>query len=164
MRLEFLTFLILAPAALAQTSPSLEAVIEQVRGAYRSDYAMRVMREVYANDRYFTFPRFHATAEYLKEQMQKTGLNRVELVEAPADGTTQVGYWTMPMAWDVKSARLEILDQTVPAKSRVLADYEKIPSSLGMWSGPTPPEGITAEIVEVKRMLSGLIGTLKAES
>ena len=31
---------------------------------------------------------------------------------------------------------------------RVLADYEKVPTSLGMWSGPTPPGGVTAEIVE----------------
>ena len=112
---------------------------------------MRVMRDVYASDRYFTFPRFHATAEYLKNRMQEAGLSGVELVETPADGVTQVGYWTMPMAWDVKSARLEILDESVPAASRVLADYEKVPSSLGMWSGPTPAGGVTAEVVEVKK-------------
>jgi hypothetical protein len=53
------------------------------------------------------------------------------------------------MAWDAKSARLEILDPTVRLADRILADYEKIPTSLGMWSGPTPPEGITAEVVEV---------------
>ena len=41
--------------------------IGQVRGGYRSADAMRVMRDVYASDRYFTFPRFHATAEYLKK-------------------------------------------------------------------------------------------------
>ena len=120
-------FLLLAPAATAQTSPSLETVIQQVRGAYRSDDAMRVMRDVYASDRYFTFPRFLATAEYLKGQMQQVGLTSVEIVQAPADGITQVGYWTMPLAWDAKSARLEIVDKSVPANLRVLADYEKVP-------------------------------------
>ena len=153
-------FLLLAPAATAQTSPSLATVIQQVRGAYRSDDAMRVMREVYANDRFFTFPRFVATAEYLKGQMQKVGLTNVEIVQAPADGVTQVGYWTMPLAWDVKSAGLEIVDDSVPASSRVLADYEKVPASLGMWSGSTPPEGITAEVVEVKRSDVRNIGKL----
>jgi len=69
--------------------------------------AMRMMREVYASDRYFTFPRFHATAEYLKKKMAEAGLGSVELVETPADGVTQVGYWTMPLAWDVRSARLD---------------------------------------------------------
>jgi len=142
---------LLAPGATAQTSPTLETVIEQVRGAYNSDHAMRVMRDVYASDRFFTFPRFLATAEYLKGQMQQAGLTNVEIVQAPADGVTQVGYWTMPLAWDVKSARLEIVDNSVPPDARILADYDKVPASLGMWSGPTPPEGITAEVVEVKR-------------
>src|SRR5205807_10020775 len=137
--------LLVAPALAAETDPSLDTVIQRVRGAYRSGEAMRVMRDVYASDRFFTFPRFHATAEYLKGRMEQAGLGSVELVEAPADGVTQVGYWTMPLAWDVKSARLEILDDSVPPDSRVLAEYPGIPSSLGMWSGPTPPEGITAE-------------------
>ena len=144
-------FLLLWPALAADTEPSLQTVIEQVGRAYRSAEAMRVMGDVYAGDRYFTFPRFHETAEYLKNWMLKAGLSNVELVETPADGVSQFGYWTMPLAWDVRSARLEILDDSVPAAARVLADYEKVPSSLGMWSGPTAPEGITAEVVEVKK-------------
>ena len=139
------------PALAADTGPDLRTVIERVSGEYRSADAMRVMREVYANDRYFTFPRFHTTAEYLKNRMRLAGLSAVELVETPADGVSQVGYWTMPLAWDVTNARLEILDDNVAATSRVLADYEKVPSSLGMWSGPTPSGGITAEVVEVKK-------------
>ena len=144
-------WLCLGPSLAAETAPGLPEVIERVRGGYRSADAMRVMRDVYASDRYFTFSRFHGTAEYLKKKMQEAGLSSVELVETPADGVTQVGYWTMPLAWDVKSARLEILDESVPAPSRVLADYDKVPSSLGMWSGPTPPGGVTAEVVEVKK-------------
>jgi len=146
-----LAILLVAPALAADWGPRLEAVIDSIRGEYRSADAMRVMREVYANDRYFTFPRFHATAEYLKSRMQQSGITNVELVETPADGVTQVGYWTMPLAWDVRSARLEILDESLPADSRLLADYQKVPSSLGMWSGPTAPEGITAEVVEVRK-------------
>jgi len=147
----WLVVLLMWPAPAADTEPSLQAVIEQVGRGYRSGDAMRVLGDVYASDRYFTFPRFHATAEYLKSSMLKAGLSSVELVETPADGVSPVGYWTMPLAWDVSSARLEILDDSVPAAARVLADYQKVPSSLGMWSGPTTPEGITAEVVEVKK-------------
>jgi len=129
--LRWLLILYSATAMAAADAPDLQTVIEHVRGAYRSADAMRIMRDVYASDRYFTFPRFDATAEYLKRRMQDAGLTGVELVETPADGITQVGFWTMPLAWDVRSARLEILDDSVPA-ARVLADYEKIPSSLGM--------------------------------
>src|SRR5215467_4853906 len=114
--------LILWPATLLAVEPAipLETVIEKLRGAYRSADAMRIMRDVYASDRYFTFPRFHATAEYLKGRMHAAGLTSVELVEAPANGVSQVGFWTMPLAWDVRSARLEILDDSVPPAARVL--------------------------------------------
>ncbi len=149
--LRWASFLLFAPALAAQPAPSLAAVIGHVRAGYRSADAMQVMREVYASDRFFTFPRFRATSDYLKRRMQDAGLSDVQVIDAPADGVTQVGYWTMPMAWDVKAARLEILDTTLPAADRILADYDRIPSSLGMWSGPTPPEGVTAEVVEVKR-------------
>src|SRR4051812_1323257 len=56
----------LGAALAADSAPTLPNVIDKVRAAYRSADAMLVMRDVYASDRYFTFPRFHATAEYLK--------------------------------------------------------------------------------------------------
>jgi hypothetical protein len=110
---------------------------------------MERMRRIYSTDRWFTFPKFQQTAEYLKGAMMEIGLQQVEVLAAPADGVTQVGFWTMPMAWDAKHARLEIVEPSVPPGQSVLADFEKVPTSLGMWSGSTPPEGITAEIVEL---------------
>ena len=121
----------------------LDDLIGAIRKELKPDQAMRYMREVYATDRYFTFPAFEKTSKNLLATMKQIGLKNAELVRAPADGVTQVGYWTMPLAWDVKSARLEIVN------GEVLADYEKVPASLGMWSGPTPSGGIEAEIVPV---------------
>ncbi len=66
----------------------------------------------------------------------------MEIGNPPADGVSQGGFWTMPMAWDVKTGTLEILDPTVPAEMRMLADYQKVPTSIGMWSGPTPAGGV----------------------
>src|SRR5688572_31536844 len=37
----------------------------------------------------------------------------------------------------------------VPADVRVLADYQKVPTSMCMWSGPTPAGGVVAEVVTV---------------
>jgi len=162
MKLFLCVFLLaVSPAARAEpAAPSLETILRDVQAAYNSGQAMDYMRHAYANDRYFTFPRFQATAEYLKAEMQKAGLRDVEIVGAPADGVTQSGFWTMPLAWDVKSARLEILDSSLPEANRVLADYEKVPASLGMWSGSTPPGGVTAEIVEVKKADIGRLGQM----
>ena len=128
----------------------LEGLIRQVQSEVKPDQAMQYMRQVYATDRWFTFPKFQETAEYLAKTMKEIGLLQVQLLGAPADGVSQFGYWTMPLAWDVKQARLELVGQAVPAEFRVLADYEKVPTSLGMWSGPTPPGGVTADLVELK--------------
>src|SRR5215470_2190039 len=127
----------------------LGQLIQAIRSELKPEQAMNFMRQVYSTDRWFTFPRFQETAEYLKQSMKGIGLEDVELSGAPADGSSQSGFWTMPLAWDVKSARLEIVDPQVPADVATLADYQKIPSSLGMWSGATPPEGVMAEVVNL---------------
>jgi hypothetical protein len=140
-----------APAPVASRAVPLDTLIKTVGGEVKPPEAMDYMRRVYSTDRWFTFPKFQETAEYVKRTMMAIGLQDVETVNVPADGIAQFGYWTEPMAWDAKSARLELLDDpAAPETIRVLADYQKVPASLGMWSGPTPPGGVTAEVVEYK--------------
>ena len=143
--------LLLNSALAAAPDPGFDNVLSAVRGSIDQDHAMKVMREVYASDRYFTFPHFVQTADYLKAQMLSAGLKNVEIVVAPADGVTQYGYWTSPLAWDIKSGRLEIMGPDVAPESRVLADYQRVPTSIGMWSGSTPRDGVVAEIVELRK-------------
>ena len=130
----------------AAASPDLAANIDIVRREVRAEEAMSWMRQVYSTDRWFTFPKFQETADYLQRTLGEIGLERVEIVSVPADGKSQFGFWTMPMAWDARQATLETvgIDPAV-----VLADYRKTPASLGMWSGPTPPEGVVADVVEL---------------
>ncbi len=131
-----------APTRLAQ-------LIQAIHLEIQPEQAMNFMQQVYSTDRWFTFPKFQETAEYLKQSMKGIGLEDVELSGAPADGSSQFGFWTMPLAWDVKSARLEIVDPPVHSDIATLTDYQKIPASLGMWSGATPPEGVMAELVSL---------------
>lgn len=150
-----LSFILLG-APLAFSAPpaapagQLHTLIQDVRAEVLPEQAMEYMRNIYSTDRWFNFSEFQKTADYVKLQMQKMGLQQVEIGTPPADGVTQYGFWTMPLAWDVKEATLEIVEPKVPDNLRVLADYRKIPTSLGEWSGPTPPGGITADVVEVK--------------
>ena len=137
-------------ASPARPAASLDGLIAKVRASVNPGEAMEIMREVYSTDRWFNFEKFAQTAEYLKGAMLRVGLRNVEIGQAPADGMTQVGFWTMPMAWDVKRARLEIVDPSLPPESSLLADYNKVPTSLCEWSGSTPPGGITADVVEVE--------------
>ena len=152
MKLRALLASLLVSAMLSAADDARFArLVHQIGSAAASDHAMETMRHVWQTDRWFTFPKFHETAEYLKSSMTAAGLTDVELLEAPADGVTQAGYWTMPLAWDVKHAKLEIVALTPSPEFRVLADYETMPTSLGMWSGATPPAGIVAEVVELKK-------------
>ena len=129
---------------------SLQTLIQEIRSEVYPDEAMDFMRRLYSTDRWSTFPKYAETTEYLKGVMTGMGLQQVEILAAPADGASQFGYWTEPLAWDAKEARLELLEPALPLNERILADFQKVPCSLCMWSGSTPPEGITAEVVDLK--------------
>jgi hypothetical protein len=129
----------------------IRQLLVKLRTEVKPEPAMEKMRRIHANDRWFTFPKFEQTAKYLEQVMTDAGLKSVEIVAAPADGKSRFGYWTMPLAWDARSAKLEIVSPAVSAELRLLADYSATPASLGMWSGPTPPDGVIAEVVDWKK-------------
>ncbi|MGH9450496.1 MAG: M28 family peptidase [Terriglobia bacterium] len=139
-----------SPASASEPSINLDTLLQDLRSGILPQQGMEFVWRVYSTDRWFNFEKFAETAQYLKAAMQQIGLKDVEIGKPPADGVTQAGFWTMPLAWDVSQARLEIVDPALPPASRVLCDYQRVPTSLGEWSGPTPPGGITAEVVEVK--------------
>ena len=139
---------VICPAA---DDASFAKLVQQIGSGVEPDHAMWTMRRVWETDRWFTFPKFRETAEYLKTAMIAAGLHDVEFLEAPADGVSRAGYWTMPLAWDVGHAQLEIVAPAPNPEFRLLADYETVPASLGMWSGPTAPDGVIAEVVELRR-------------
>src|SRR5215470_3839591 len=70
----------------------LGQLIQAIRLEMQPEQAMNFMRQVYSTDRWFTFPRFQETAEYLRRTMAEIGLKNIELLAAPADGVTQVGF------------------------------------------------------------------------
>jgi alcohol dehydrogenase (cytochrome c) len=126
------------------SAQNLEPLLSTIESGARPQAAMEHVRRIWETDRWSTFPKYAETAAYLRRAMLAAGLEQVEIVNAPADGVTQYGFWTMPLAWDASAATLELVE---PEK-RLLADFKQVPASLGMWSGATPPGGITAELVE----------------
>jgi len=152
MRLcSFLLLLLPLPAAqTGRTDLQVQKVVEEVRAQVNANEAMDFVVRMHELDRWSNFPKFEESARWLQKTMNDIGLRNVEFLSAPADGVSQFGFWTMPLAWDVKQAKLEIVEPAVPPAMRVLADYRQEPASLIMWSGPTPPGGITAEVVELR--------------
>jgi hypothetical protein len=98
-------------------------------------------------DRFFTYAAFHESARYTADRMRAAGLAAVEIPTAPADGKTVFGDWKMPLAWEAEAATFDLL---LPGgESQRLADRAQVPQCLAMWSAPTPPEGVEADIVVV---------------
>jgi hypothetical protein len=143
---QFVTIAVLA-GAIASAQTPLDPIAAAVNPAVDVKRAMETMNRVYSTDRWFTFPKFEETAAWLKQRLEQSGLHDVEIGGGIADGKTQAGFWTMPLAWDVKSARLEMIEP----EREVLCDYNAVPASLGMWSGPTPAGGIDADVVDIAR-------------
>ena len=124
------------------------------------DQAMRDVVAIWETDRWFTFPKFEETAKNVAAIMRRAGLEDVEIGNPPADGVTQGGFWTLPLAWDVKVGTLEIVEPQVPDDRQMLADYQKVPTSIGMWSGPTPAGGVVTEVVLASGDLQNVKGKL----
>ena len=128
------------------TSP-LSGLLALLRTETDPAQAVRDVTTIWETDRWFTFPKFEETAKNVADIMRRAGLEDVEIGRPPADGVTQGGFWTLPLAWDVSVGTLEIVEPVVPADQRVLADYQKVPASLCMWSGPTPAGGVVTDVV-----------------
>jgi len=109
--------------------------------------------EIHGNDYWFDYSHFGKTAEYCFKQMKNTGLSDVELIPLKADGRTAYGDWVVPRAWDASGAALKVVNSD--GTCTVLADYEKTPCSLMMYSAPTPLNGVEAEVV----LIGGSCGT-----
>lgn len=97
--------------------------------------------EQYRLERWFTFANFSRSADRVAEQLTQFGLDDVCVEEYPADGETLWSGWRSFEAWEVQSARLWV---TSPHEE-LLADWEVVPQSLVMYSGPCHVE---AELVE----------------
>jgi hypothetical protein len=125
----------------------LTGLLKTITAAVDPDQALRDVRTIWNTDRWFTFPKFEETARNVAAIMRRAGLEDVEIGSVPADGVSQGGFWTEPLAWDVHVGTLEIVEPIVPDSQKMLADYQKVPTSLCMWSGPTPAGGVVAEVV-----------------
>jgi hypothetical protein len=114
-----------------------------VAGEYSGERAQTLATDLWGFDHWFDFAHFKRSAGYGAEGLQTAGLSAVESLAFPADGETRFADWVAPLAWDVTEAELKVVEpEPVP-----LVKYTQAPWGLVMWSAPTPPQGLQAEIV-----------------
>ncbi|MFH1613388.1 MAG: MqnA/MqnD/SBP family protein [bacterium] len=99
------------------------------------------LSKIFSSDKYFSFDNFEKTALICANLMKEYGLKEVEII--PFKTNEKYGDWIMPPYWKAEQAELKII---FPIEYN-LADYQKNPHSLIMFSSPTPSEGIKTEVV-----------------
>ncbi len=127
---------------------TLDGFFKAVRGEVSDGGAWRFVEEVHRNDRLSTHAAFNRTAEYLADTMRRLGMVDVELIKYPTNGKTLVGDWMPSPAWDAEYGCLEVLDPSNLAG--ILQRYPETNTCLAINSGPTPPGGLTAQLVDVE--------------
>jgi len=138
-----------SPGQTANPDPRLQKMVQEIRAQVRSSEAIDLVAQLHSIDRWEDFSSYEQSAAYLAKKMTEIGLRSVESIPAPADGVSQFGWWTMPLAWDVKQATLELIEPAPAPGMRMLCDYRQEPASLIQWSASTPPGGITADVIEL---------------
>ena len=125
----------------------MRPVQEVLDTLYRGIDPERVWRRteaIWRSDTRMTSAAWRETAEYVASELTRDGAQDVVIVECVADGeATFFGHRMWPV-WDVRGATLEVL-----GTRREVYSYEDHPRRLMTHSGPTPPEGVVAEVVQI---------------
>jgi hypothetical protein len=127
-----------------------EHILRTLDDSIRADELRAISMHIAAIERTFSYDRFAESSAYCEEQLHQAGLSDVRRMSLSADGVTTHMDMTMPQAWDVRGAELEIVssgDQPIP-----LIDYAAMPLCLANRCAPTPPGGIVAPVITARQL------------
>jgi aminopeptidase YwaD len=120
-------------------------VKRQVKEELSGENAKTYVAEIARFHRIQASTMFHQAAEHVKNTVVSIGLRDAKIEQFQSDGAKKYGTHISPMGWEVKSAELRL----VTPEQQLLARYADTPTCLHTCSNATPPEGITAELVDV---------------
>jgi len=121
---------------------TLEKIVkDEISGEVAKSYVAQITRF----HRVQASTMFHEAAEYIRDTLHSLGLKNAKIEQFTSDGAKK--YWThvTPIGWEVKTAELHLVE---PEK-KLIVRYKDVPTCLHTYSKSTPPEGITAELVDV---------------
>ncbi len=89
---------------------------------------------------------YHQACEYLRRYLGNQDIE-VSGLDAPLDNRTSVGNYTVPRAWEPRDAVVRVVEP----EQRLIVSFQEAPTCINSWSGATPQDGVTAELVYVGR-------------
>ena len=104
---------------------------------------------LYELEKRCSYPDYEKSTAFCMDMLKKCGFQQVERIAHKADGKTSAFDLIMPQAWELcKRSFLEIVTPETAEYDKVLADTDLNPVAATIWAAPTPPGGITAEVVD----------------
>jgi hypothetical protein len=105
-----------------------ESVLKQIAEETSGEAAKRNLDTITLQHRMRAGTQFEMATQHILSQLRKYGLDDVELLEYPADGSTMFGTQKSRPVWDVRSAELwELADGK---RMRRLGDWDSVPLTL----------------------------------
>ncbi|MGD8239697.1 MAG: DUF4910 domain-containing protein [Armatimonadota bacterium] len=120
-------------------------LLQVVGEEFSGERCLQTVRGIFVSDTRSDYRAFRETAQYVRGRLEQAGLSDVQVMPHPADGIRKHGDWIVPQAWDANEARLAIAAPAGMRRSVVRHPEKRI--CIAMYSAPTPPEGIEAEVV-----------------
>ncbi len=88
---------------------------------------------------------YHAATNMVAKCLRECGYADLEETRYPIDGETDVNGRTMPMSWEPYDAVVTLVN---PVQTEIV-NFNNAASCLAWWSQPTPPDGLTAEVIDI---------------
>ncbi len=106
-------------------------------------------QKLYAVEKDPGYENFARSAAVCVQALKEAGFSDIESISIPCDGVTSFMDHTMPQAWDrTGRCTLEIINRPEIADAeKLLCDSNRNALEAGIWSPPTPPEGICGEVI-----------------
>ena len=133
---------------------NIPILIQNILREINADTILEHTEAIWKNNRTSNFADYQKTSEYVMRMLKEYGLS-VENIDIPADGKTQFGDCIIPMGWNCRAGRIEL----VKPVDRLLGNREETPNCIGMWSPATEECDIEAEVVYLS---SGEPGDLRS--
>jgi aminopeptidase YwaD len=109
-----------------------EDILKQIAEETSGEAAKRNLDTITLQHRMRASTQFETATQHILMQLERYGLDDIDLLQYPADGETMFGTQKSRPAWDVRSAELwelaEVEGQTV--RMRRLADWDSVPLTL----------------------------------
>ncbi len=119
-------------------------VMNLIADEFNSNVCMTHVSEISQYHRSLGSREYHEACEYVRRYLASQGI-KVDNLNAPLDNKTRIGNYIVPPAWEPRDAVFKV----VAPEERGIVTFAEAPTCINSWSGATPPEGVTAELVDV---------------